>query len=342
MRLLAALLCLLALAAPSHAQDAALPEPLQALLEAAAAAPDEERFGQAVELMALTRPAEEILAGAAAISADHAAQAAARLGLTGALADGASDTRFAAAPEAAEPAPSASAEPRPGWRGAPAQALSLVSSAQSDLWEGSVKLGFRQDSGNSDQLDYTVGFQAERTLSVWGFKSLLEYAYSEADGAVGRDAFLASAQIDREIGDRWTVFIGSRYEQDQLSGFDWTGLVDAGLGYRILTDEALSWQVQAGPAARFIQPVTGDAETEAALSLGSDFDWRISETLLFSADTSALIADSSRFEQAFSLETALGELWSLQLNYRYSYEFEPEPGFTEEDTRTDLSLVRRF
>lgn len=334
MRIFIAVFCALALPAKALAQDAELPEPIQALLAAAAATAEPEPFEAAVRLIALTQPADAILAGAGAISSAHAETARRVLDLPQAepVIDLGSTTE-----EAAPVAPSVN-----GWRAAPRQAIETLANAESELWSGEIRAGFRQDSGNSDQLDYSLALSLERDLAVWGFQGDIDYSYAESNGAVGRDKLTASTQLDREIGERWTVFIGAEYDQDALSGFDWTTLVDAGFGYGILTGTDLSWRVQAGPALRTLSPVNGDVRTEAAGEFSSDADWRLSDALLLTADTQVLLAGQSRFEQSFGLETSLGELWALRLAYRYRNEFEPEPGFERVDTRTDLSLVRSF
>lgn len=333
MRFFLVILSLFLTAPLASAQAPGLPEDLQALLAAAAGAEDPATFDQAVRLIALTRPGDEIAAGAAALSPEREAQARAVLGLA---ADSAS---------AVSAAPQLSPEPEPAqplWRAAPLGVARAVASGDPQNWSGEARLGLRYDGGNSDRQDYTVGLKAERALATWGFDGELAYAYSEVDGAVGRDEVLASAQIDREAGERWTLYANSEYRNDALSGFDYTALVGAGLGYRVFAREELAWTLEAGPAVRIVAPETGEEHYEGALDLGSDFEAQITEAVRFTSRTSALIAESSRAEQRFTLDTALGALWALRLSYQYAYEFEPEPGFENADTRTDLEIVRQF
>jgi putative salt-induced outer membrane protein YdiY len=326
----AALFLIFAAPAALAQEEAGLPAELQALLEAAAEAEDPAAFDQAVGLIALTRSPEEIAAGAALISTERGQAARAALGLP------------------AEPVPDAAPEPTPQpdpdplWRAAPAGVASAIVSGDPDNWSGEARLGVRHDGGNSDRQDYTIGLKAERALATWGFDGELAYAYSEVDGAVGRDEILASAQIDREAGERWTLYAHTEYRRDALSGFDYTALVGAGAGYRVFAREALAWTLEAVPAVRIVAPVTGDNSYEPALDLGSDFEMALTDAVRFTSETSALIAETSRAEQRFALDTALGALWALRLSYQYTYEFEPEPGFENADSRTDLEIVRQF
>ena len=322
MRIRLAALALMLSASAAMAQEAGLPEDLQALLAAAAEADDPAAFEQAVSLIALTRPAEDVAAGAALISADRGAEARAVLGL--------------------EPGAPSTPDPAPAWRAAPGAVAQALASGDPERWSGEARAGARHDGGNSDRQDYTLGLKAERALATWGFDGELAYAYSEVDGAVGRDEILARAQIDREAGEGWTVYANTEFRRDALSGFDYTALVGAGAGYRVYAREGLAWTLEAGPGVRIVAPETGAESYEAALDLGSDFEVSLTDSVRFTSETSALMADSSRAEQRFALDTALGALWALRLSYQYTYEFEPEPGFENADTRTDLEIVREF
>ncbi|MEQ8403639.1 MAG: DUF481 domain-containing protein [Oceanicaulis sp.] len=352
MRLILILLALTLCGAPAFAQapiaeaeGQPLPDALNQLL-AAAHASSEDDFEDAVRLITLTEDPAAVASAAARIDAMSGARARALLGLPdgGPLAGLAEDGALASASEdtgLAEPA-----EPvAPGFlarAAAPLAASRALVSGDSDVWEGRAELGLRFDSGNSDRQDYKIALAVERALAVWGFEAALGYAYSEVDGAVGRDEFDAQARLEREAGERWTLFLHGEYEQDALSGFDYTAFLAAGAGYRVYDRPELAWVLRAAPGARLIQDAAGSTTTDPALELSSDFEWQVSEPVRFTSDTSALVSDNSRAEQVFKLETALGALWSLSLGYQYTYEFEPEPGFENGESRTDITIVRLF
>jgi putative salt-induced outer membrane protein YdiY len=347
MRLIFIVITLTLLSPAAFAQDA-LPEPLSALLSAAHESQNEDDFSDAVRVISLTRNRADVAAAAAAISAERGNQARAVLGLpagdamagamtspaTGSVANASAAAAGRAEAEAASLAGRAAA--------APLAVARNIASGESELWEGRAELGVRFDSGNSDRQDYVVGLSVERALARWGFEAAVSYAYSEVDGAVGRDELDLGARGEREAGERWTFYVNGDYTKDALSGYDFTAFLGAGMGYRILDRPERAWVLRAGPGARIVQDITGETRTDPALELSSDFEWQLSEPIRFTSDTSALLSENSRAEQVFKLDTALGKLWSLALSYRYSYEFEPEPGFENEDSRTDISIVRLF
>lgn len=209
-------------------------------------------------------------------------------------------------------------------------------------WSGRLSAGLRVDSGNSDQQDYSLGFEFERDLAEWGFEAGLDYAYSESGGATSRDQLSLEARGERELGDHWSLFLGGEFDQDQLSSYDFTAFVSAGAAYRPDLPENMDWVLRAGPGVRYVSPVAGAAESQMALDLGSDFEWQITDTSRFTSETTMLIAESSRAEQKFAFITALSEAWAVEASWRYRHEFEPLPGFEEGDSRFDISIVREF
>jgi len=340
MRLGLVVFVLTLLSAPVFAQDGepeALPEALTALLAAAGESSDED-FADAVRLIALTEDPLALADAAARLGAARGSQAREILGLSAVAPDAPGGL---AGPLEVEPAADIE-DDTARVLAAPWRAPRVMLAGQSEALEGRASLGLRFDGGNSDRQDYTLGLSVKRALEVWGFETGLSYAYSEVDGAVGRDTFEADARLERAAGETWTFFTNAEYEQDALSGFDYTALVAAGAGYRVYDRPALAWVLRAAPGARIVSPATGDTVADPALELSSDFEWQVSEAVRFTADTSALVSDSSRAEQTLTLDTALGEVWSLALKYQYTYEFDPGPGFENADTRTDVTLVRLF
>ena len=319
-----------------------LEPPYQALLTAAAAEDDIAIFTNAVTVLALTRSAERIAAGAARISHSHGVIARRILGLQVAPVTPAPEPAVIAVETDAGLDTAQASKTDPIWIAAPASAVELITRAHSELWTGKVRLGVRADSGDTERLDYTLGLDAERELVGWGFETSAIYSYSETDDNVGRDELIVKARGEREAGQRWTLFANTEWERDQLSGFDWTGFLGVGAGYRALQRDAVEWTLRAAPGLRYISEVDNGDYLEGAFDLLSDMELQLSDTMRLESETRLLASNSARADQLFRLNTDLGDLWSLEVRYRYRYEFDPEPGFEAGDSRTDLALIREF
>jgi putative salt-induced outer membrane protein YdiY len=323
---LSIILLSLAFAGPAFGQT--LSEDYRRLLADAATSQDDSGFAETVALLARVAPggAPSVLNALAEIAPD-------RLTLA--------ENRFMAADIDVENQLVEAETPSAGSPDVTDDNVGLLAAPLSG-WSGRASAGLRVDTGNSDQQDYTLGLQIVRDLAEWGFEAGVDYAYSEAGGAVSRDQLSLTARGERDIGSRFSLFLGGEYDQDQLSSYEFTSFISAGLAYRPLLADDKSWVLRAGPGIRYVSPVTGAAESQFALDLGSDFEWQITATSRFTSETSLLIAESSRAEQKFAFITALSEAWAVEASWRYRHEFEPLPGFEAGDSRFDISIVREF
>mgnify|MGYP001255983953 CR=1 FL=1 len=210
-------------------------------------------------------------------------------------------------------------------------------------WDGRAKAGLAVDSGNTDQTNYSMALEVSRPLNGgWGFDGKTEYFYTESDGNVTRDRWLVEARGERPTVDAWSFYLGSSYEQDRMSGFDYTAVLSAGATLHAFDDDRTSWVLRAGPGARHRVPADEGGVTQWVLELGSVYDFAVTETAQFSSETTLLAGPASRAEQRFKLTTAISEDWGLELGYRVKHEFDAQPGREETDSRLDFSIVHEF
>lgn len=337
---LLAAVSVLVLSGPGHADEGELPPALMELLEAANAQ-GPTQFTQAVQLIALTQDPETVVRAAETLERGSVARRA--LGLEPVLLP--EEAAVAAASEVVAEDDTAYHGPN-GIAGVvaavPVSFARSLATGRLELWQGRASLGVRFDSGNTDRQDYTFALQVRRELSGWGFQGDIDYAYSEVNNVIGRDNFRIRLRGEREAGERFTYFAATDYERDRISSYDWTGFAGVGAGYRVLTQPGRTWIVRAGPGLRLLAEPGNGTQTVGALDVGSDVSLALTESITLTSETGLLIADTSRFDQLFGLNSALNDLWSLRVQYRYRHEFEPNPGFVRGDSRTDISIVREF
>lgn len=210
-------------------------------------------------------------------------------------------------------------------------------------WDGRAKAGIALDRGNTDRSDYSLALEFSRPLNGgWGFDGKTEYDYTESDGSVTRDRWLIEARGERPTVDAWSFYLGSSYEQDRMSGYDYAALLSAGATFHALEEDGSSWVLRAGPGARHRQPVDAAGATQWVLELGSVYDLALTDTAQFSSETTLLAGPASRGEQRFKLTTALSESWGVELGYRVKHEFDAQPGIEPTDSRLDFSIVHDF
>lgn len=157
-----------------------------------------------------------------------------------------------------------------------------------------------------------------------------------------RDRWLVEARGERPTVDDWSFYVGSTYEQDRMSGFDYTAVLSAGGTYHALDNDRTNWVLRAGPGARYRVPTDEPANTQWVLELGSVYEFDVTESAQFSSETTILAGPASRGEQRFKLTTAISEDWGVELGYRIKHEFDAQPDAEQTDSRLDFSIVHDF
>lgn len=210
-------------------------------------------------------------------------------------------------------------------------------------WDGRAKVGLAVDRGNTDQSDLAMALEFNRPLNGgWGFDGKTEYYHTENAGNVTRDRWLVEARGERPTVDDWSFYLGSAYEQDHMSGYDYTALVSAGATYHALDQDRTSWVLRAGPGARHQVPNDRSGDTLWVMELGSVYDLAITEAAQFSSETTFLAGPASRAEQRFRLTTEISEDWGVELAYRIKHEFDAQTDIEPTDSRLDFSIVHEF
>ena len=210
--------------APAQAE---LPEPVRAMIEAAIATGDAAKVTTLVEIARQTNPDDvaEIDAMAQAFTAERAAQTAAE---------------------------------------AAAAQTALRQSHMFDNWSGEGQIGAFQSSGNTDAVGLTAQLQLKRRGIDWEHNLRASTDYRRTSGNTDREQFSAAYEPRFQIQDGLFAYALAQAERNRIQGFASRYAVSGGLGYRVFDAEGLSLSLQAGPAWRQTNLVTGLSESSIA------------------------------------------------------------------------------
>jgi putative salt-induced outer membrane protein len=207
--------------------------------------------------------------------------------------------------------------------------------------EGSLSAGVT--TGNTDTKDLGAALKLANQFGDWRAKGQLAADYGETDDTETRNRFLAAAQLDRDLSERFYVFGRASYEQDEFSSFDNRIFAGVGAGYRVLTGERAKWAVEAGPGYRWDELTTGAKEESVSARAASMFAYKFNDAVAFTNDTEVLYADvSTQVINTAALTAKLTDAFSARFSYDIRHETEALPGRKETDTATRLSLVYGF
>lgn len=299
-------LMLALLASTSAPTLAALPEPVRAMIDAAIATGDEAKVRTVIEVARTTNPAD-----AAELDAI--------------------ESEFETALAAKSAADAAAKED------------AIRTAGLFENWTGKGELGAFQSTGNADNIGITAGLGLVREGINWRHKLSGRADYQETEGVVTREQYLAAYEPNLKLSERLYAYGLAQYERDRFQGFSGRYSVSGGLGYDVLTGEAMSLSVKAGPAWRRTELVGGGGSSNFAGLAAADFDWKIAETISMTQDASALVqSGSSTFISDTGLVAKISGKVSVRLSYTLEHDTAPPPGAVKTDTLSRITLIYDF
>lgn len=210
-----------------------------------------------------------------------------------------------------------------------------------DLWSADLILSLNLRSGNTDQIDYTAHFAAKRRTA--NSRVIIDYVGNISKTDAGTGELVETINNNRLIA-AWDVYatrnffytpIFGEYYRDPFQNIDSRYTVGVGLGYTIIDDGKVEWNVGSGPAYLRInylsvQPGEDDSISSAALVLTSDYSNEINSQLDLAINYSATGAHSDTGGYTHNFRTSLATELSERLDFNISFTWdrisEPKTG----------------
>lgn len=222
-----------------------------------------------------------------------------------------------------------------------------------ELWHGRGELGASRSTGNSDIIGVTAGLRLERKGIDWTHKIRATADYQESNGKTTREQVFASYEPSVQISDGLFTYGLAQFERDPLQGFSARYVTSGGLGYKLIDGKKLSLAVKAGPAYRVTDFLNEGTVTSFAGLAGIDLDWRISDRLSFTQDTSAVAegggqatavfgGDNTSINVVTGLNAKITDRFGARLSYTVDYDSNPPPGAVSTDTQSRMTVFYDF
>lgn len=215
------------------------------------------------------------------------------------------------------------------------------------IWEGDVELGYVSTSGNTDTSNLKGRVDIKREQDAWRYLVHADALNASQDDERSAEKYFVSNKLDYKFSDRTYVFGYAGYEDDRFSGFDWQATVAAGLGYRILETDRMTWDAEAGPGYRISKvsdTSTGDSDQREAILRGyTKFQWKLSANAVFEQEVSVESGgDNTVTKSITSLKTAIIERLAMKLSYTVKNSSDVPDDTKHTDTETAVTLVYSF
>ncbi len=222
--------------------------------------------------------------------------------------------------------------------------VSAAEEGSEKLWSGKGQLGFSMASGNADSENLNGALELKRESESWVSEWKLEAYYASADDEVTTDRYVFSGKTGYKWNEKNYFFYGSRYENDNFSGYDYTMSARIGWGHkffeteesRLLTELALGYKTQALDIDR--------SEENGAVLVGQmDYMRQLTETTQFEDVLLVEAGDDNTFIQndlgfVFKVNSSL----AVKLNYQYRHNTDPPAGKESTDELVSANLVYDF
>ncbi|MFA7439407.1 MAG: DUF481 domain-containing protein [Sphingomonadaceae bacterium] len=223
-----------------------------------------------------------------------------------------------------------------------AQEEALAKASLLDNWTGSGEVGGSFATGNSDTVTVAVGINLVRDTPQWQHRFTASADLQRSDGSNSQERYSVSYQPNWKLSDRTYLFGRVGWERNRVSGLKSRFAEAFGVGYQVLEDGRLNWQVEAGPSLR--QSDFYDRhENSAAIRLASNFAWEINPNTTFTQNTSGIFeTDNSSIASLAAITSKLWGPMSARLSVNMLYESNPPDDLRKLDTVTRATLVYEF
>ena len=156
---------------------------------------------------------------------------------------------------------------------------------QSDVsWKGEVEFGYVKATGNTDVENILIRAKVINSRPKWNHELRMSSLRNESDGETTAKTFVLQGDSKYTLTERDFLFGLLRFERDDFAGYDSRTTAVAGYGRKVLNQDDLTLNLQAGAGVRKTAYDNIDDSSEGIGRLSGDLKWKISETSDFSQE----------------------------------------------------------
>jgi putative salt-induced outer membrane protein YdiY len=226
-----------------------------------------------------------------------------------------------------------------------------------DYWSGKFDVGLNLRTGNTEQTDFVTKLKLERRTANTYLK--LEYAgnFSETEDTETVNNQRVTEFFDLFLTRRLFVRVPqAEYYHDPFQNIAQRFTVGGGMGYYLIDQPKLEWEIAGGPAYQFIHFDNVEAEadleqTTPAIVFQSNFDITLTKRVDFELNYSLIAANENSGGLAHhataTLEIELTRRLDLDVTFTWDRISNPQADASgaipkNDDFRLDLSLGIKF
>jgi len=213
-------------------------------------------------------------------------------------------------------------------------------------WNGNLALGGTIQTGNTERVSISGGFDAKREWEHDRFQIRFLHNYAEDDKEVTSRNTFGALKLDHFFTENFFTALSLELSKDKFKDVNLRAITGLGLGYRFWNDAVKTLEVEVGVTYFSEDLVVAPDEQFASGRLGVTYSYKVLENLLFK---NYLLYYPSfeepkdyRLRNEASLISQLGMGWSLKLAHIFDQNSDPTPGFEDKDHQFIFALQYSF
>ena len=215
-------------------------------------------------------------------------------------------------------------------------------------WTGSAGAGMAITGGNSDTMNYNLGFDLTRTpmaRNVMKWKGL--YLRGDQNDVAVIDKTALSYRDEYTLSGRTFVFGQIDYLRDTFKLIDYLIAPTAGIGYKLVNTEQAHFDLDLGAGSVSEKNPGTDLKTSGAITAGEKLEFQITPTATFKHATTGLWKASdfadSLYTFSIGLATQISPRVQLSVDFLDSYKNRPpDPSTKKNDTALVTAISSKF
>lgn len=219
----------------------------------------------------------------------------------------------------------------------------LIAAEPSRPWKGEAELGIVATSGNTETTSVKAHAGVVYEQGKWRHTGKVDALNTSDATRTTGERYALSGKSDYKFDARSYVFGLVSYENDRFAGFDYRMSETLGYGYRVINQDTLTLDLEAGPGARQTQLRNRSSENEFMGYLSGKLLWKFSPSASLSEDLTTEIGSDTTITRSVTALTAqlVGSL-AMKLSFTARHISEVPASVKDLDTETAMTLVYGF
>lgn len=214
----------------------------------------------------------------------------------------------------------------------------------SRIWSGSGQLGFTSASGNSDSESLTAGLKIKLETGKWVSDMGLDLLNASSDGVDTAERYTLTTKTGYKFDEKNYIYYGSRYENDNFSGFDYVMSNGFGWGHKFEDTETARLITELGVGYKTEALDIDRSKNTGAVFLGKlDYMRQVTETTNFENVLTVESTDYNTFLQNDAgFAFTVSDKFKVKLAHQYRHNTDVPAGKKKTDTLVSANLVYDF